>query len=149
MPAYPQRASRSCSGSNSLHRGKASPQPGWRPRHQADLTFLVAALDLLQGPSGNPRPSRQLFLGHLAFFSAKPDEFTQQLSGIPGLTEICAVNWRGHKKHQMDIIAIAKQLYGYDSIRLGKDLMKRGKNESLLNTARTDESGKWSDIPAE
>jgi hypothetical protein len=73
--------------------------------HQTNFTFWVATLDLLQGPSGNPRPSGQLFLGHLALFPAKTDELAQKLSRIPGLTEICAVNGRGHKP-LLDIIVV-------------------------------------------
>jgi hypothetical protein len=45
--------------------------------HQADLALRVATLDLLQGPSGNPCPSGQVFLGHLALFPAESDEFAQ------------------------------------------------------------------------
>ena len=83
-------------------------------KHQADLALRIAALDLLQGSSGNSRPPGQLFLGHLAFFSGKADEFAQQLNCVPGLAEICAVYGRGHKS-KLSIIVIIVCNIGYNN----------------------------------
>jgi len=76
-------------------------------KHQADFIFRAATLDFLQGPPGNPCPTGQFLLGYLVFFPAKPDEFAQQFCCIPDLTEICAINRRGHKS-LLDIIVVTE-----------------------------------------